>query len=49
MTKRQDGHEMVIKMIDGIDRSQAGETVRFGLDGEPFELRSKAHAKELRR
>ena len=36
-------------MMDEIDGSQADETVRFGLDGEAFELRSKAHAEELRR
>ena len=37
-------------MMDEIDGSQADETVRFGLDGEAFELNlSKAHAEELRR
>jgi hypothetical protein len=37
-------------MMDEIDGSQADETVRFGLDGEAFELDlSKAHAEELRR
>jgi hypothetical protein len=40
---------MVINMMDEIDGSQADEAVRFGLDGEAFELRSKAHAEELRR
>ncbi len=41
---------MVINMMDEIDGSQADETVRFGLDGEAFELNlSKAHAEELRR
>ena len=36
--------------MDEIDGSQADETVRFGLDGEAFELNlSKAHAEELRR
>ena len=41
---------MVIKHDDEIDGSQADETVRFGLDGEAFELNlSKAHAEELRR
>ena len=41
---------MLLKMIDDIDGSQADETVRFGLDGETFELNlSKAHAEELRR
>jgi len=34
--------------MDEIDGSQADETVRFGLDGKAFELRSKAHAEELR-
>jgi hypothetical protein len=45
--QRQDGHEIVINIMDEIDGSQADETVRFGLDGEAFELRSKAHAEEL--
>jgi nucleoid-associated protein Lsr2 len=36
-------------MMDEIDGSQADETVRFGIDGEAFALRSKAPAEELRR
>jgi Lsr2 len=41
---------MLVNMMDDIDGSQADETVRFGLDGEAFELNlSKAHAEELRR
>ena len=46
----QDGREMLVNMVDDIDGSRAAETVRFGLDGETFELNlSKAHAEELRR
>jgi Lsr2 len=46
---RQDGHEMVVGMMDETDGSQADETVHFGLDGAEFELNlSKAHAEELR-
>ena len=47
---RQDGHEMVVGMMDETDGSQADEIVHFGLDGAEFELNlSKAHAEELRR
>jgi hypothetical protein len=47
---RQDGHEMVVGMMDETDGSLADETVHFGLDGAEFELNlSKAHAEELRR
>jgi hypothetical protein len=47
---RQNGHEMVVRMMDETDGSQADEIVHFGLDGAEFELNlSKAHAEELRR
>ena len=47
---RQDGHEMVVGMMDETDGSQADEIVHFGLDGAEFELNlSKAHAEKLRR
>ena len=47
---RQNGHEMVVRMMDETDGSQADEIVHFGLDGAEFELNlSKAHAEKLRR
>jgi hypothetical protein len=45
----QNGHEMVVGMMDDTDGSKADETVHFGLDGAEFELNlSKAHAEKLR-
>jgi Lsr2 len=48
--RHEDGHEIVLSMIDETDGSEADETIHFGLDGAEFELNlSKAHAEELRR
>ncbi len=46
---RDDGHGMVVSVIDPTDSSQPDEAIHFGLDGADFELSlSKAEAEELR-
>ena len=41
--------ETIVRLIDDLDKSEAAETVEFGLDGKQYEIElSESHAQALR-